>query len=42
MPPKADNPRLNPNFLGHRAGAAPIGRQQNYPRSLQITLQCRR
>jgi hypothetical protein len=39
MPPKADNPRLDPNFLGYRAGAAPVRRQQNYPRSLQIALQ---
>jgi hypothetical protein len=23
MPPEADNPRLDPNFLGYRAGAAP-------------------
>ena len=23
MPPKADNPRLDPDFLGDRAGAAP-------------------
>jgi hypothetical protein len=42
MPPKADNPRLDPNFLGNRAGAAPGRRQQNYPRSLQIALQCHR
>ncbi len=39
MPPKADNPRLDPNFLGDRPGAAPIRRQQNYPRPLQIALQ---
>jgi hypothetical protein len=39
MPPKADNPRLDPNFLGYRAGAAPRRRQQNYPRPLQIALQ---
>jgi hypothetical protein len=38
MPPKADNPRLDPNFLGDRAGAAPGGCQQNYPRPLQIAL----
>ena len=38
-PPKADNPRLDPNFLGYRAGAAPGRRQQNYPRPLQIALQ---
>jgi hypothetical protein len=42
MPPKADNPRLDPNFLSNRAGAAPGRRQQNYPRSLQIALQCHR
>src|SRR5467141_2395171 len=42
MPPKADNPRLDPNFLGNRAGAAPGRRQQNYPRPLQIALQCHR
>src|ERR1700752_2937029 len=34
MPPKADNPRLDPNFLGDRPGAAPVRRQQNYPRPL--------
>src|SRR6202011_5448206 len=39
MPPKADNPRLDPNFLGDRPGAAPVSRQQNYPRPLQIALQ---
>ena len=39
VPPKADNPRLDPNFLGNRAGAAPIRRLQNYPRPLQIALQ---
>src|SRR5215831_6012094 len=39
MPPKADNPRLDPNFLGDRPRAAPIRRQQNYPRPLQIALQ---
>src|SRR5438034_9720479 len=32
MPPKADNPRLDPNFLGYRPGAAPVRRQQNYLR----------
>jgi hypothetical protein len=42
MPPKADNPRLDPNFLGDRAGAAPGRRQQNYPRPLQIALNCHR
>jgi len=42
MPPKADNPRLDPNFLGYRPGAAPGRRQQNYPRPLQIALQCHR
>src|SRR5438552_3950337 len=39
MPPKADNPRLDPNFLGYRPGAAPSRCQQNYPRPLQIALQ---
>ena len=34
MPPKADNPRLDPNFLGDRAGAPPGRCQQNYPRPL--------
>src|SRR5207247_5372923 len=42
MPPKAANPRLDPNFLGDRAGAAPVRRQQHYPRPLQIALQRRR
>jgi len=42
MPPKADNPWLDPNFLGYRPGAAPGRRQQNYPRPLQIALQCHR
>ena len=42
VPPKADNPRLNADFLGNRAGAAPVRRQQNYPRPLQIALQCQR
>jgi hypothetical protein len=32
MPPKSDNPRLYPNFLGYRPGAAPGRRQQNYDR----------
>jgi NAD(P)-dependent dehydrogenase (short-subunit alcohol dehydrogenase family) len=35
----ADGPRLDPNFLGDRPGAAPGRRQQNYPRPLQIALQ---
>src|SRR5207237_5070002 len=39
VPPKADNPRLDPDFLGNRAGTAPVRRQQNYPRPLQIALQ---
>src|ERR1700746_1355375 len=39
MPPKADNPRLDPNFLGDRPGAAPVRCQQNDPRPLQIALQ---
>jgi len=34
MPPKADNPRLDPNFLGDRPGAATVRRQQNYLRPL--------
>jgi hypothetical protein len=42
MPPQTDNPRLDPNFLGYRAGAAPGCRQQNDPRTLQIALQCQR
>jgi len=42
MPPKADNPRLDANFLGDRPGTAPGRRQQNDPASLQIALQCRR
>src|SRR6266702_1680658 len=37
--PKADNPRLDSDFFGDRAGAAPVRRQQNYPRPLQIALQ---
>src|SRR6202022_2371534 len=41
-PPKTDNPRLDPNFAGYRPGAAPGRRQQNYPRPLQIALQCHR
>jgi hypothetical protein len=39
MPPTADNPRLDPNFLGYRPGAVPGRRQQNNPRPLQIALQ---
>ena len=42
VPPKTDNPRLDPDFLGYRPGAAPIRRQQNYPGPLQIALQCHR
>src|SRR6201993_4921914 len=42
MPPKAYNPRLDPNLLGDRPGAAPGRRQQDYPCPLQIALQCRR
>jgi hypothetical protein len=42
MVPKADYPRLDPDFLGDRPGAAPGRRQQNYPRPLQIALQCHR
>jgi hypothetical protein len=42
MPPKADDPRLDPNFLGDRPAAPPGRRQQNYPCPLQIALQCRR
>jgi hypothetical protein len=38
MPPKADNPRLDPNLLGNRPGAAPGCRQQNDPSPLQIAL----
>src|ERR1700751_192841 len=36
MPPKADDPWLDPNFLGDRRRAAP-GRR--HPRPLQIALQ---
>jgi hypothetical protein len=32
MPPKADDPWLDPNFLGDRPRAAPRRRQKNYPR----------
>src|SRR4029077_13843385 len=39
MPPKADHLRLDPNFLGDRPSAAPVRRQQNYLRPLQIALQ---
>jgi hypothetical protein len=39
MPPKADDPWLDPNFLGDRPRAAPGRRQKNYPRPLQIALQ---
>jgi len=42
MPPKADNPRLDTDFLGDRPGAAPDRRQQNDPRPLQIALHCHR
>src|SRR5713226_6172050 len=42
VPPKADNPRLDPDFLGDRPGAAPGRRQQNDPRPLQIALQYHR
>src|SRR6476660_8871119 len=33
MPPKADDPWLDPNFLRDRPRAAPRRRQKNYPRS---------
>src|SRR6266853_3531883 len=39
VPPKADNPWLDPDFLGYRPGAAPGRCQQNDPRPLQIALQ---
>src|SRR5262245_49280330 len=39
MPPKADDPGLDPNFLGDRPRAASGRRQKNYPRPLQIALQ---
>src|SRR4249920_4165753 len=39
MPPKADNPRLDPNFLGDRSGATPGSRQKNNLSPLQIALQ---
>jgi hypothetical protein len=42
MPPKADDPWLDPNFLGDRPRAAPRRRQKNYPRPLQIALQSHR
>ena len=42
MSPKADNPRLDPNFLGDGPGAVPSRRQKNNPCTLQITLQCYR
>jgi hypothetical protein len=42
MPPKADDPRLDPNFLGNRPRTAPGRGQQNYPRPLQIALYCHR
>jgi hypothetical protein len=34
MPPKADNPRLDPNFLGDRSGTTPGRRQKHDPRPL--------
>src|SRR6516165_2002202 len=39
MPPKADDPWLDPNLLGDRPRAASGRRQKNYPRPLQIALQ---
>jgi hypothetical protein len=42
MPLKADNPRLDPNLLGDRSGAATGSRQKNDPCPLQIALQCHR
>jgi hypothetical protein len=39
MPPTADNPRLDPHFLGYRLGTASGRCQQNYPCTLQIALQ---
>jgi hypothetical protein len=39
MPPKADDPWLDPNFPGDRPRAASGRRQKNYPRPLQIALQ---
>jgi hypothetical protein len=38
MSPMADYPRLNPDFLRNRPGTPALRRQQNNPRSLQITL----
>src|SRR5882724_5407634 len=37
-PPVADNTRLNADFLGDRARATPIRRQQDYPRPLHVAL----
>jgi hypothetical protein len=42
MPSKADNPRLDTDFLGDRPRAAPGRRQQNDRRPLQIALHCHR
>lgn len=39
MPPKADDPRMNSNFLGDRPDAATGSRQQDDPRALQIALE---
>jgi hypothetical protein len=37
-PPVADDARLNANFLGDRARAAALGRQQHYPRPFRLAL----
>ena len=37
-PPVADDAGLNTNFLGDRACAAALGRQQHYPRPLRLAL----
>jgi len=39
MPPQADNPRLNPDFLGDRPRTPALCRKQNDPCPLQIALQ---
>src|SRR5262249_22734392 len=37
-PPVTDDAGLNTNFLGDRARAAALGRQQHYPRPLRLAL----
>src|SRR5215207_656491 len=36
--PVADNPGLNPHFLGDRTRAAALSRKQHYPRTLHVAL----